>query len=94
MVTKTDATLEQASESGRRCRSLVLGWTDPESGEALRIDVRGPEGFLHGIEEHGFVVLGDGEPRAPEGWGRRATVVAVARADAMGGPRHGAPRRA
>lgn len=41
-----------------RCvRSIVLGWTDRESGEEVVIDVRGAAGLLEGIEAQGFVVL-------------------------------------
>lgn len=51
-----------SNAAGRKFRSLRLGWIDPESGEELVVDVRGPASFLHGsllpgIEEHGFVVL-------------------------------------
>jgi hypothetical protein len=87
MVTRTTI-----APGTRSFRSLRLGWTDPDSGEELLVEVDAPESFLDGIEEHGFVVLGGDEPAAPEGWGRRVSVVAVARAD-MGRSGHGDPRR-
>jgi hypothetical protein len=53
---------DRAPDGARKFRSLRLGWTDPESGDEMVVDVRGPDSFLQdsllpGIEEHGFVVL-------------------------------------
>ena len=62
----------------RSCRSLKLGWTDPESGEVLEVEVRGAGSFLEGIEEHGFVVLDAESPATTRGDPQRVSVVAVA----------------
>lgn len=43
--------------TSRSVRSIVLGWTDRESGEEVVVDVRGAAGLLAGIEAQGFVVL-------------------------------------
>lgn len=96
MVSMNEATNSSAGVTRRRaCRSLVLGWTDPESGERLLVDVQGPAGFLQGLGEHGFEVLADTDSGVPEGWGRREAVVAVARpaprGASCGGPANSRP---
>ena len=40
-----------------RFRSVRLGWTDPESGERLTVDVRGAASFLPDLEPLGFEIL-------------------------------------
>lgn len=72
---------ERGTAPERACRSLVLGWTDAQSGERLVVDVRAPAGFLQELSVQGFEILADSAPAAPEGWGRRVSVVAVAHAE-------------
>lgn len=38
-------------------RSLILGWTDPESGDQLTVDVRGGGEFARELRSSGFEVL-------------------------------------
>lgn len=60
-----------APRRGRAFRSLVLGFSDEESGDQIVIDVRGSgsfprAAFLAGIERSGFTVLAEDGP-GPEG---------------------------
>lgn len=60
-----------APRRGRAFRSLVLGFSDEESGDQIVIDVRGSgsfprSAFLAGIERSGFTVLAEDGP-GPEG---------------------------
>ncbi len=49
-------------------RSVLLGWTDPVSGERLTVRMRGEDGLLASLTPLGFEELGvDGGP-----WGRGA----------------------
>ena len=43
-------------------RSLVLGWTDPESGDELTMDVRGGAEFARGLAGMGFEILAEPDP--------------------------------
>ena len=42
-----------------RFRSALLGWTDPESGERLTVDLHGSDSFLQALERMGFEHLAD-----------------------------------
>ncbi len=80
MGTDNTSSLASTTHAARACRSLVMGWTDAQSGERLIVEVSGPSTFLQNLNEHGFEVLTDVDPGSPERWGRRGAVVAVARA--------------
>lgn len=65
-----------ASGAERKVRSVLLGFTDPDTGEQVVVDLRGSTGFLKGIERQGFVVLRDGGAASDDGaapLGRSAT---------------------
>ena len=47
-------------------RSVLLGWTDPVSGERLTVRMRGERGLIDSLGSHGFEVL-DGRGLAGEG---------------------------
>lgn len=56
-------------------RSVLLGWTDPVSGERLTVRMRGEGGLLESLAPLGFEVLERGErPAGPE-VGRPARVL-------------------
>lgn len=66
-----EALAASAPRRGRAFRSLVLGFSDEESGDQIVIDVRGSgsfprAAFLAGIERSGFTVLAEDGP-GPEG---------------------------
>ena len=71
-----------AGTSGRRpvrgavrgaFRSALLGWTDPESGARLRVQVRGECELVESLEPLGFELLdhADDPGQAERGSGRR-----------------------
>ena len=69
-------------------RSLVLGWTDPESGDELTLDVRGGAEFARGLEGMGFEILAqpDAGADAPT---RSGTIEVVAQRRPTGAKRRG-----
>ena len=87
----------RAAEAGggpRRFRSLMLGWTDPDSGDRLTARIRGGAELVHELEGLGFEVLEDGQAEAggsagDSGNARRVSVVT----DLTRASRPGAPRR-
>ena len=92
MVAKRD--IQSASESvrGRSVRSVVLGWTDEETGEQVVVDVHGMAAYLDGLEAQGFVVLrDDGTQLARPGRGEH-TAAGAADRTAMGVSDRGFPR--
>lgn len=56
-----------AGEFKRRFRSLMLGWTDPDSGDRLTARVRGGAELIDELESLGFEILEDapGQVDAP-----------------------------
>ena len=54
-------TADRAQRSRRHFRSLVLGWTDPDSGERLTTRIHGGEGLLPGLVRQGFELLASDE---------------------------------
>jgi hypothetical protein len=78
---------EHGEAGVRRFRSVLLGWTDPDSGEAVVIDVHGSSRHLRGLEEQGYVVLRDSEPDS-------SSIAGAVRRTAMGASCHGEPRSA
>lgn len=56
----------EAGGSQRRFRSLMLGWTDPDSGDRLTARIRGGAEMLHELEGLGFEVLEDAPGSADE----------------------------
>ena len=59
MVVIPELPREKPARDGenRRDRGVQLGWTDPESGEELAIEMWGAEDFLSELLALGFVVL-------------------------------------
>ena len=47
-------------------RSVLLGWTDPVSGERLTVRMRGDRGMIDSLGTHGFELLEAGAVRALE----------------------------
>jgi hypothetical protein len=73
---------EAARAAGPAAAALLLGWTDPETGERLAIEMQGSGDFLSELLALGFVVL---EP-CP----RAASVDGTGAGDWMGEARTGA----
>jgi len=44
-------------------RSVLLGWTDPVSGESLTLRMRGEDGLADSLARLGFEVLGREDPQ-------------------------------
>lgn len=42
-------------------RSAKLGWTDPQSGERLTLELDGGDGLIESLEPLGFELLAQGE---------------------------------
>lgn len=79
-------------------RSLVLGWTDPESGDELTMDVRGGVEFARGLAGMGFEILAEPDP-GQDRPARPGTIEVVAHRrplgkDRLSTDRLGADRRA
>ena len=97
----TDATRERTSTAApapskphvrHAWRSLVLGWTDPESGDELTMDVRGGAEFARGLAGMGFEILAEPDPGADQP-ARPGAIEVVAHRRPLGTPRPGADRR-
>ena len=65
---------EENQESGRRkltgevrgrVRSALMGWTDPVTGDRLRVTVKGENGLVEALEPLGFERLDGEEDSAP-----------------------------
>lgn len=56
---------ELTGEVRGRVRSALMGWTDPVTGDRLRVSVKGESGLVEALEPLGFERLDAEEDSAP-----------------------------
>jgi hypothetical protein len=84
--TSARATTQSKPQVRHAWRSLVLGWSDPESGDELTLDVRGGAEFARGLAGMGFEILAEPDPgQEPEV--RRGVIEVVAQQRSAGATR-------
>ena len=64
MVVGSNCAAAAGERATRTCRSLKLGWTDPDSGERLELALDGGSALARELVRDGFALLEGGTPAA------------------------------